>query len=143
MRKMLAAGVGVLALSVLAVAQMGPKGQGGAQAPAYQGSIPVTQEYGNEDQESAAYQALAKVTAEEAVKAAQQALGTTAAPTQVSLGNENGYLVWEVVLAGQEVKVDAGTGKVLHREAVGSEGKGSKENHEEEGGQGEGVEEGE
>ncbi|MEZ0321413.1 MAG: PepSY domain-containing protein [Thermus sp.] len=142
MKKAVAAGLGALALGLLGFAQMGQKGQGGAQVPAYQGSIPVSQGYANEAQEASAYQALAKVTAEEAVKAAQQALGTTAAPTRVSLGNENGYLVWEVVLAGQEVKVDAGTGKVLHWETVGKEEKGSTEEHEGENSPHEDVEEG-
>ncbi|GAA5335167.1 MULTISPECIES: PepSY domain-containing protein [Thermus] len=116
----------------------------GAQAPSYQGSIPVQQDYATEAEEASAYQALAKVTAQEAVKVALQALSTTAAPVRVSLGNENGYLVWEVVLAGREVKVDAGTGQVLHREALGKEeGKSAGEHGEEshEGGEGE-VEDG-
>ncbi len=74
------------------------------------------QEERSEGQEAALYQNLAKVTRDQAVAAAQQALGTQAAPTKVQLGVENGYLVWEVVIGDQEVKVDAGTGQVLHRE---------------------------
>ena len=48
----------------------------------------------------------------------------------MALGNENGYLVWEVVIGGQEVKVDAGTGQVLHKEVYGQD-----EDHEERGNQ--------
>lgn len=121
MKKTAMAAVGVLAVGVLALAQVGKNPQPGAQSPSYRGSIPVQENLQGEGNEAQAYQALAKVTAQEAVKAAQQALGTTASPTQVSLGNENGYLVWEVVLAGQELKVDAGTGQVLHQEAHGQE----------------------
>ncbi|MGB3683380.1 MAG: PepSY domain-containing protein, partial [Rubrobacteraceae bacterium] len=43
------------------------------------------------------------------------------------LGNENGYVVWEVEVAAQdgtlqEVKVDAGNGKVLAQETGDNEG---------------------
>ncbi|GIW35174.1 PepSY domain-containing protein [Meiothermus sp.] len=90
-------------------------GQGGSQYPTYTGSLPV-----QENLSAQQYQALAKVSMQDAIKAAQSALGSTATPTKVKLGVENGYLVWEVVLAGQEVKVDAGNGKVLHQEAQGN-----------------------
>ncbi|WP_243028720.1 PepSY domain-containing protein [Thermus albus] len=100
------AGAGVLA-------QKGSQGQMGEQYPAYVGSIQV-----QEDQGGQSLQALAKVSAQQAVQAAQAALGTTQSPTKVRLSVENGYLVWEVVLGGQEVKVDAGNGQVLHKEAV-------------------------
>lgn len=124
--------------SVMALAQKGMGGnsstQAGAQSPSYVGSIPV-----QEDATSQAYQSLAKVTADEAVRAAQKALGTQASPTVVKLSVENGYLVWEVVIDGQEVKVDAGNGQVLHRETA------SYEEHEGKGGEHEdhGEEEGE
>lgn len=126
--------------SVMAVAQKGmggnPSSQAGAQSPSYVGTIPVA-----ENATLQAYQSLAKVTAEEAVRAAQKALGTQASPTAVKLSVENGYLVWEVVFGGQEVKVDAGNGQVLHREAAGSEEHedkgGEHEDQGEEGGEGE------
>lgn len=46
---------------------------------------------------------------------------------KVELDNENGSLVYSVQLTdstgkGQDVKVDAGTGQVLHAEADGPEG---------------------
>ncbi|MGC8877108.1 PepSY domain-containing protein [Thermus sp.] len=129
MRKEILTGIGAMALGVLALAQMG-KGAGN-QSPSYQGSIPVQEAEGNEATEAQAYQALAKVTPDQAVKAAQAYLGTSEKPTRVSLGNENGYLVWEVVLAGQEVKVDAGTGQVLHKEAYGAEHEEGGAEHEE------------
>jgi hypothetical protein len=101
-------------------------GQGGTQYPSYTGSLPV-----QENLSAQQYQAMAKVSLQDAVKAAQAALNTTATPTKVKLGVENGYLVWEVVIAGQEVKVDAGNGKVLHQEALGSTGENDGEGHDE------------
>ncbi|BBL83346.1 hypothetical protein TthAA37_22110 (plasmid) [Thermus thermophilus] len=137
MKKLAAVGLAVTALAALGFS-LADKVQKGTQSPAYQGSIPV-QEGQNEAQEANAYLSLAKVSQQEAVAIAQKALGTQAAPTKVQLGVENGYLVWEVVLAGQEVKVDAGTGQVLHQEAYGQEeDKGAHEEHEGAGGMEEG-----
>lgn len=119
--------VGLLvALGALAVAQMGVKGQ--VQNPSYQGTIPVSDGDGemNEEMEVKSYANLAKISPEEATRAAQQALGTQA-PTKVQLGDENGYLVYEVVIGNQEVKVDAGSGKVLHKETLGYEHQGSED----------------
>ncbi|MBO1437975.1 MULTISPECIES: PepSY domain-containing protein [Thermaceae] len=101
-------------LSLAAFAQQ--TGQSGTQHPSYTGSLRV-----QENLSAQQYQAMAKVSMQDAIKAAQAALNSTATPTKVKLGVENGYLVWEVVIAGQEVKVDAGNGKVLHQEAVGAE----------------------
>jgi len=115
-KKMLLAGVGAMAIGAMALAQNGPNNQ----TPAYQGSISVANNQG-EAQEAQEYTKLAKVSMQDAVKAAQAYVGTTQAPTSVQLGNENGYLVWEVVIGGQEIKVDAGTGKVLHAAPVGHE----------------------
>ena len=56
---------------------------------------------------------LATVTEDDAITAAQQALGVADAPTEVELEVENGYLLWEVEFPGQEVVVDAGSGEVL------------------------------
>lgn len=126
--------------SVVALAQKAggtgsAQSQMGPQNPSYVGSLPV-----REDQGAKAYQALTKVTAEEAVRAAQAALGTTQSPSKVQLGVENGYLVWEVVIGDQEVKVDAGNGQVLHREAVGHEEAREGEGEHEDSEQGEGAE---
>ncbi|MBF6595732.1 MAG: PepSY domain-containing protein [Thermaceae bacterium] len=84
--------------------------QSGTQSPSYKGSIPV--------QEGQNYASLAKVSMQDAVKAAQSAIGSTASPTTVKLGNENGYLVWEVVIGGQEIKVDAGNAQILDKQAA-------------------------
>lgn len=139
MKKLAATGLAVTALTALGFS-LADKVQKGTQSPSYQGSLPV-QEGQNEAQEANAYLSLAKVSQQEAVAIAQKALGTQAAPTKVKLGVENGYLVWEVVLAGQEVKVDAGDGRVLHQEAYGAEE--DKGAHEEQEGTGGMEEEGE
>jgi uncharacterized membrane protein YkoI len=82
-----------------------------------------------EDQQEAAeaqqLQGLAKVDQKAAEEAAIQAVPGTAKDAE--LGNENGYVVWEVEVAGDdgtlhEVKVDAGNGKVLAQEAEEDEG---------------------
>lgn len=140
MRKLTTIGLAATALAAFGLSLAG-KTQQGAQSPSYQGSIPV-QEDRSEDQEAALYQNLAKVTRDQAVAAAQQALGTQAAPTKVQLGVENGSLVWEVVIGDQEVKVDAGTGQVLHREAYGQEEKGAAHEEHEAQGEQENAEEG-
>ncbi|ADH64977.1 peptidase [Allomeiothermus silvanus DSM 9946] len=111
-------------LGLVAFAQKGT--QSGSQSPSYTGSLPV-----QENLSAQQYQAMAKVSMQDAIKAAQSALNTTATPTKVKLGVENGYLVWEVVIAGQEVKVDAGSGKVLHKEALGTVEENDGEGHDE------------
>ena len=110
----------LLSLAAFGFAQQGT--QSGAQDPSYKGSIPVQEVEGQgEAAEAQQYQSLAKVSLQEAVKAAQTALSSTAAPSKAQLSVENGYLVWEVVIGDQEVKVDAGNAQVLHKEAVGGE----------------------
>jgi hypothetical protein len=95
--------------------------QQGTQEPSFTGSIPITENDAlTEAEELAQYQSLAKVSMTDAIAAAQKAVGTTEAPLSAELGDENGFLVWEVVVAGQEVKIDAGDGKVLYQEAVGA-----------------------
>lgn len=89
------------------------------QDPAITGSIPVPPgmpDGKTEAEEQAALQALARLTPEQAQAAAITANpGTTA--TKVELGDENGFLVYDVQLSnGLEVKVDAGDGKILHTE---------------------------
>ncbi len=115
------------------------------QEPSYKGSLqaPADKEVQNEvaegkegpeneaaeDQQEAAeaqqLQGLAKVDQKAAEEAAIQAVPGTAKDAE--LGNENGYVVWEVEVAGDdgtlhEVKVDAGNGKVLAQEAEEDEG---------------------
>lgn len=75
---------------------------------------------GKEDQESAALQALATVTPQQAEQAALTAVPGTVAGTE--LGNENGFVVYSVKINGTggnvtEVKIDAGNGAVLAQEA--------------------------
>jgi len=122
--KILVLGV-VAALSLSLAFGLAQQSQNNQQNPSYKGTIAV--------QEGQNYASLAKVSMQDAIKAAQTALGTTAAPSKVQLSNENGYLVWEVVIGGQEVKIDAGNAQVLDKSAVG----GAEENDGEEGGEGE------
>ena len=86
--------------------------QGQMQTP-LNGSIKVPQDKQSEGAEAAAYAKMAKVTLGQAVKAAQTSLGVTTAPSSAQLGNENGSLVWEVVIGQQSVLIDAGNAKVL------------------------------
>ncbi|MBC7339549.1 MAG: PepSY domain-containing protein [Firmicutes bacterium] len=102
--------------------QSGAEVEGGSQdvgpdeaQPAYTGSVKVS------DPEPADLGQLATVTVDQARAAAVAANpGTTA--VEVELDNENGYLVYSVELSnGADVKVDAGTGKVLHTEQPGAD----------------------
>ncbi|MGQ9688902.1 MAG: PepSY domain-containing protein [Desulfobaccales bacterium] len=64
---------------------------------------------------------LAKITADQAMAAARAAYPGSRVQ-RVELENDNGYLVYGVSLSnGLEVKVDAGTGVVLHQEQEDSE----------------------
>jgi hypothetical protein len=78
-------------------------------ASQFKGSIPLDQAH---------YLTFAKISETDAITAAQKAIGTTEAAASASLENDNGYLVWAVVIAGQVVKVDAGTAEVLYQEAI-------------------------
>ena len=115
-------------LGVLATGALAP-----AAAFAQQSATPPSQNTGltgtiavpeGEAAELAQYRSLATVTLEEAVAAALQATGLSDSPTKVELGNENGFLVWEVVIGDREVKVDAGSGQVLRTEPLGAEEEG-------------------
>jgi uncharacterized membrane protein YkoI len=95
------------------------------QTPNYAGSTTVDQSTAgasSEADESAALAAQAKITSEEAQTTALSANpGTTVAKAE--LDNENGTLVYSVELSnGSEVKVDAGTGTILHTETGGDSG---------------------
>lgn len=67
-----------------------------------------------EQQEAAKLQPLAKITAQQAQQAAQTSVGGQA--SKVELENEDGNLVYAVKIGQQEVKVDAGNGRVLYTE---------------------------
>lgn len=121
-------------LGVLAIGTFGPvaafaqqkspatQRQAQTQDTSLTGSVPIPEDQNlSEAEELAQYQSLATVTLDEAVAAAQGATGLNEAPTQVELGDENGFLVWEVVIGNQEVKVDAGNAQVLQTEQVGAE----------------------
>lgn len=72
-----------------------------------------------EAREQAQYQSLAKITPQQAQQAAEAAQGGQA--SSVKLENEDGSLVYAVVIGQQEVKVDAGNGQVLYTEAQNHE----------------------
>jgi len=93
------------------------------QEPQLNGSIavPEGQDEGlSEADEAAALAPLATVTPDEAIAAAAQAEGPGDLG-KVELENENGSLVYSVEIGGKDVKVDAGTGAVLHIESDGPE----------------------
>lgn len=74
----------------------------------------------NDDaQEATKLQPLAKITAQQAQQAAETSVGGKA--SSVKLENEDGNLVYAVEIAQQEIKVDAGNGKVLYTENVNQE----------------------
>jgi hypothetical protein len=93
-------------------------GQPGSQAPANSCSIKVPKP------EPTNLSALAKITADQAMAAARAAYPGSRVH-RVELENDNGCLVYGVSLSnGLEVKVDAGTGVVLHQEQEDSEDEG-------------------
>ncbi len=72
-----------------------------------------------EHQEDAQLQNLAKITPQQAAEAARAVASGTLG--RVSLDNEDGSVVYKVVMGQTEVLVDAGDGTVLETEAVGDE----------------------
>ena len=140
--------VGALAATALSVgggaaiaAQQAPTTTGNEtkqeqQDPSYKGSVKAPadkaaenaegkESKASEGAETQKLQGLAKVDQAAAEKAALGAVPGTVKNAQ--LGNENGYVVWDVEVAGQggkvtDVKIDAGTGKVLAQEAGDNEG---------------------
>ena len=90
----------------------------GQMQPNLNGSIKLPQDNQSEGAEAAAYSKLAKVTLDQAVKVAQSSLGNNSPATSAQLSNENGSLIWEVVIGQQAVKVDAGNAKVLETQPV-------------------------
>lgn len=75
-----------------------------------------TAEETQDEQEGAKYQNLAKITPDQATKAAEATVKGKA--SSVELENEDGNLIYEVVIGKTEVAVDAGNGKVLYTEQV-------------------------
>lgn len=69
-----------------------------------------------EQRESAKLQPLAKITAQAAQRSAEAAQGGRA--SSVQLENDNGSLVYAVVVGQTEVKVDAGDGRILYTESA-------------------------
>jgi hypothetical protein len=70
-------------------------------------------------QESAKLKSLAKITALQAKQAAEANSGGSA--SSIKLENEDGNLLYAVIIGQTEVKVDAGNGRVLYTEAVNSQ----------------------
>ncbi len=92
--------------------------------PSYTGSIAVDEsatEGLSEADESAALAGQATIGADQA-RAAVLAANPGATVVKVELDNENGYLVYSVELKdGSDVKIDAGTGAILHTESGGED----------------------
>jgi Peptidase propeptide and YPEB domain len=81
-----------------------------------------------EDQrESAKLKALAKLTPQQAQKAAEVAQGGKS--SRVKLESEDGNLVYTVVIGQKEVKVDAGNGRVLYTEGLNQEDEKAETSH--------------
>jgi uncharacterized membrane protein YkoI len=96
------------------------------QDPTLNGSVQASDPAGSGESSDAALQPLAKITPEQAKQAALAAVPGTV--NKVTLENENGSVVYGVeITAGgtvTDVKVDAGTGKVLAQDSGNDAGKG-------------------
>jgi uncharacterized membrane protein YkoI len=94
---------------------------------AYKGSIAAPKETGEEGEsaedeaaEESSLQELVKIDRAAAQRAALRAVGGSVQSTELT--DEGGYVVYEVIIAGEdgqthEVTVDAGNARVLHQEA--------------------------
>jgi hypothetical protein len=127
---MLITGVGAgkmaLAASQTPGAKSGAVQNANGQVPTYTCSIKVP------EPEPRDLSTLAKIKADRAMAAAQAAFPGTAVK-KMELDNENGCLVYSVILSnGMDVKVDAGNGAILHQELAGEEGHEGREGNEEE-----------
>ena len=74
----------------------------------------------NEANEGAKLQSLAKVSASQAQQVAETAQGNKA--SSVQLENEDGNLVYAINIGQNEVKVDAGNGRILYTDNTAKEG---------------------
>jgi uncharacterized membrane protein YkoI len=79
------------------------------------------QETAEDRKASAKLKSLAKIAPQQAQKTAEAAQGGKA--QNVTLENDDGNLVYAVMIANQEVKVDAGNGHILYTEAMNHEDK--------------------
>jgi Peptidase propeptide and YPEB domain len=84
-------------------------------------------EQANEQKESSKLKALAKVTPQQAQQAAEVAQGGKS--SRVKLENEDGNLVYAVVIGQKEVKVDAGNGRILYTESLNHEDNKAESSH--------------
>jgi uncharacterized membrane protein YkoI len=75
-----------------------------------------TNDDAQEQQESARLRSLAKITPQQAQASAEAAYSGRA--SSIKLENDDGNLVYAVVIGQKEVKVDAGNGKVLYTESL-------------------------
>jgi uncharacterized membrane protein YkoI len=73
-------------------------------------------EQANDQRESEKLEPLAKITAQQAQNAAET--GHRGKSSSVKLENENGNLVYSVVIGQKEVTVDAGNGQILYTERL-------------------------
>lgn len=80
---------------------------------------PEPQDHAEEAAEIRQYEALAKITSQQARQTAEAARAATA--TKVALDANDGSLVYEVKFADAEVLVDAGNGRILKTELAGQE----------------------
>lgn len=102
-----------------------PRINGSVEAPGGAGQGEGQEGKENEAAESKQLQGLARIDQAAAEKAALGAVPGTVKDAE--LGNENGYVIWEVEVAAKdgtlhEVAVDAGDGKVLAQAAEDDEG---------------------
>ena len=89
-----------------------------AEAPRGDGDGEINDDV-EEQQESANLQSLAKISPQQAQQAAEKAIGGQA--SQVELENEDGNLVYSVIIGQKDVKVDAGNGKILYTDNPNAE----------------------
>ena len=73
-----------------------------------------TNDDAKEKQESAHLQSLSKITPEQAQQSAEKAVGGKA--SRIKLENEDGDLIYSVLIGENDVKVDAGNAQVLYIE---------------------------
>lgn len=112
--------------------QQGTSQYAGQQQQAYKGSIAVAQSQTDENyaEMPANLEKMAKISLQQALQAAVNA-NSGASAVGAELGNENGFLIYSVSLNnGLDVKVDAGTGQIVHTEKAGTD---HHEHHAEEG----------
>jgi len=79
--------------------------------PSYTSSLTISTTGNDDDTPVSELEKLVKITSDQAKKFAEDAIGGTA--TEVKLENDDGNVVYAVVIGDQEVKIDAGDGKVL------------------------------